>query len=186
MLSGKPSYSRLQKRPPYRGGLGSGSNRDDPEVEASAGTGISGLRSKLLSRMRPHFRRLQLSRFIVVCALSLFLLLCVGAVAIWYFLMYAPPLVWRVPNVCAYKRSLFSPDESRKIPEGKYFIAANYHDNEHVLPHLLNQMLLATSIIGYQNVFVSIFESGSTDLSKEWLQHFGEVFLLCIFVFPRR
>ncbi|KAJ3079761.1 capsular associated protein [Quaeritorhiza haematococci] len=52
----------------------------------------------------------------------------------------------------------------------KYFIAANFHNNEPVLPHFIAQLLELISFFGRDRIFVSVFESGSTDNTKPILR----------------
>lgn len=60
------------------------------------------------------------------------------------------------------------------IPNSNYFIAANYMDSEKTLPHALSQI---TRLIGLlnkgDNVYVSIFENGSSDSTPKLLQEFS-------------
>jgi hypothetical protein len=177
MLNGPASYSRLQKRPPYRSGNGPCKDEDVTNARDDLAAADACLTRKLLTKVQPRVRRVKLYYISLMCLLMLLMALS-GAAATWYLFLRKPPLIWKVPNVCSYKQSLYSTRDTRTVPEGKYFFAANFHDNERVLPYLLNQLLLATSIFGYQNIFISIYESGSTDLSKEWLQHFGEAFFI--------
>lgn len=70
-----------------------------------------------------------------------------------------------------------------KLSEQKLFIVACLHQSEHVLPHWsaeLTRFLLAlrnTNDSGtLDNVFVSVYESGSTDLTKKYLEELMQHF----------
>ena len=49
----------------------------------------------------------------------------------------------------------------------KYLIAANFRDNEDLLPHLIVQLWHLLAILPQGSAFVSIYESGSTDSTGE-------------------
>ena len=63
------------------------------------------------------------------------------------------------------KRS-FPPDNH------KYFFAINLYNSFDVIPDLLATLFRVGSILGYQNVFVSIYENGSTDQTPALLRVF--------------
>ncbi|RKP20245.1 hypothetical protein ROZALSC1DRAFT_5427, partial [Rozella allomycis CSF55] len=54
----------------------------------------------------------------------------------------------------------------------KYFIAANLHNNQEVLPKWCSTLLKFSNYVGNQNVHVSIYESGSNDKTVELLEDF--------------
>jgi alpha-1,3-mannosyltransferase len=60
-------------------------------------------------------------------------------------------------------------DELYKLPASNYFIAANLKNNEELLPHFTQQLLTVASLL-HGSVFVSIYESGSTDDTPRLLQ----------------
>jgi hypothetical protein len=65
--------------------------------------------------------------------------------------------------------------EKVELPPSNYFIAANYMNSEKTLPHALHQITRLISLISQgNNVYVSIFENGSTDSTPELLQDFGK------------
>ena len=47
--------------------------------------------------------------------------------------------------------------------EKTVFIAANFRDNEEVLPHLIIQIWHTVALLPEGQAFISIYESGSTD-----------------------
>jgi hypothetical protein len=51
----------------------------------------------------------------------------------------------------------------------RVMFAVDLHNNQHVLPHFTYQMIQIIAILGPSQVFVSIYESGSTDSTTEWL-----------------
>ena len=54
----------------------------------------------------------------------------------------------------------------------KYFFAINLYNSFDVIPDLFATLFRAASVLGYQNVFVSIYENGSTDQTKALLRIF--------------
>ncbi|KAJ2052591.1 hypothetical protein GGI08_004993 [Coemansia sp. S2] len=54
------------------------------------------------------------------------------------------------------------------------FIAANLHNSEKVLPNMAAQFLLLAETLGRDRVFISIYENGSKDKTKEILRQFNE------------
>lgn len=54
----------------------------------------------------------------------------------------------------------------------KYFFAINLYNSFDVIPDLFATLFRVSSIVGYQNVYVSIYENGSTDQTKALLQIF--------------
>ncbi|KAJ3077976.1 capsular associated protein [Quaeritorhiza haematococci] len=56
----------------------------------------------------------------------------------------------------------------------KYFVAANFHNNEAVLPDLIAQLLHLVAFFGPDRLFVSVFESGSEDKTKDILRHLND------------
>ncbi|KAJ3089925.1 capsular associated protein [Quaeritorhiza haematococci] len=57
----------------------------------------------------------------------------------------------------------------------KYFIAANFHNNEPVLPDFIAQLLELIAFFGRDRIFVSVFESGSTDNTRSILRDLDAV-----------
>ncbi|OLY81460.1 Alpha-1,3-mannosyltransferase CMT1 [Smittium mucronatum] len=51
----------------------------------------------------------------------------------------------------------------------KYFFSMNLFNNEEVIPHLIQELLLVIKFLGAKNVFLSIYENGSNDQTKEML-----------------
>ena len=47
----------------------------------------------------------------------------------------------------------------------RIFLAANLKDNEELMPHFILQLLLSVAAMQRDAVFISVYESGSTDLT---------------------
>ena len=56
--------------------------------------------------------------------------------------------------------------------EHKYFFAINLYNSFDVIPDLFATLFRVSAILGYHNVFVSIYENGSTDQTKALLRIF--------------
>ncbi|KXN83805.1 Alpha-1,3-mannosyltransferase CMT1, partial [Leucoagaricus sp. SymC.cos] len=56
--------------------------------------------------------------------------------------------------------------------EHKYFFAINLYNSFDVIPDLFATLFRVASILGYHNVFVSIYENGSSDQTKALLRIF--------------
>jgi alpha-1,3-mannosyltransferase len=54
----------------------------------------------------------------------------------------------------------------------KYFFAINLYNSFDVIPDLFATLFRAAAVLGFQNVFVSIYENGSTDQTKALLRIF--------------
>ncbi|KAJ2866326.1 hypothetical protein GGH94_001603 [Coemansia aciculifera] len=54
------------------------------------------------------------------------------------------------------------------------FIAINLHNNEHILPNMATQLLALADTLGHDRIFISIYENGSRDKTKEILHRFNE------------
>jgi alpha-1,3-mannosyltransferase len=54
----------------------------------------------------------------------------------------------------------------------KYFFAINLYNSFDVIPDLFAALFRVAAVLGYQNVFVSIYENGSTDQTKALLRIF--------------
>ena len=54
----------------------------------------------------------------------------------------------------------------------KYFFAINLYNSFDIIPDLFATLFRVSAIVGYQNVYVSIYENGSTDQTKALLQIF--------------
>lgn len=66
---------------------------------------------------------------------------------------------------CAYDATL-----PLAVPRAeRVLFAADLHNNQHVLPHFTQQLLQIIAILGPSRVYVSVYESGSTDSTTEWL-----------------
>ncbi|KAJ2860571.1 hypothetical protein GGH94_005422 [Coemansia aciculifera] len=55
---------------------------------------------------------------------------------------------------------------------GPIFIAANLHNSQKVLPNMALQLLALADTLGHDRVFLSIYENGSRDRTKEILRQF--------------
>ena len=62
--------------------------------------------------------------------------------------------------------SMHSPDDH------KYFFAINLYNSFDVIPDLFSTLFKVASILGFQNVYVSIYENGSNDQTKALLRIF--------------
>jgi hypothetical protein len=54
---------------------------------------------------------------------------------------------------------------TKKIP----LLPANLKDNDHQLPHFIYNLIQALSIIGLERVYVSIYESNTSDNTASWV-----------------
>jgi alpha-1,3-mannosyltransferase len=54
----------------------------------------------------------------------------------------------------------------------KYFIAINLYNSFDVIPDLFATLFRVSAVLGYQNVYVSIYENGSSDQTKALLKIF--------------
>jgi alpha-1,3-mannosyltransferase len=66
-------------------------------------------------------------------------------------------------------------DDKRKSLIGddhKYFIGINLYNSFDIIPDLFAALFRVASVLGYHNVFVSIYENGSTDQTKALLRIF--------------
>ncbi|KAH6877430.1 capsular associated protein [Coprinopsis sp. MPI-PUGE-AT-0042] len=59
--------------------------------------------------------------------------------------------------------------------EHKYFFAINLYNSFDVIPDLFATLFRVSAILGYHNVFVSIYENGSTDQTKALLRIFDSL-----------
>ncbi|GAA5968843.1 hypothetical protein JCM21900_001795 [Sporobolomyces salmonicolor] len=63
--------------------------------------------------------------------------------------------------------------QSRTAYEGhKYFFAINLYNSFDIIPDLFSNMFKVSAILGFHNVFVSVYENGSTDQTKALLRLF--------------
>lgn len=62
--------------------------------------------------------------------------------------------------------SMHTPDDH------KYFFAINLYNSFDVIPDLFSTLFKVSAILGFQNVYVSIYENGSTDQTKALLRIF--------------
>ena len=61
----------------------------------------------------------------------------------------------------------------RSVPsEHKYFFAINLYNSFDIIPDLFATLFRVAAILGYHNVYVSIYENGSTDQTKALLRIF--------------
>lgn len=59
-----------------------------------------------------------------------------------------------------------------KSNQHKYFFAINLYNSFDIIPDLFSTMFKVSSIVGFHNVFVSVYENGSTDQTKALLRLF--------------
>jgi len=62
------------------------------------------------------------------------------------------------------------PTRRRSADDHKYFFAINLYNSFDIIPDLFATLFRVSSILGYQNVYVSIYENGSTDQTKALLR----------------
>lgn len=62
---------------------------------------------------------------------------------------------------CPWDNSLFG--DFKLMSNTKYLLAANFKDNEKVLPHIIREIWRLVSLLPSDNLLVSIYESGSKD-----------------------
>ncbi|KAI0795709.1 capsular associated protein [Abortiporus biennis] len=67
------------------------------------------------------------------------------------------------------------PSRGLQADNHKYFFAINLYNSFDVIPDLFATLFRVSSILGYQNVFVSIYENGSTDQTKALLRVFDSL-----------
>eukprot|EP00944_MAST-04C_sp_MAST-4C-sp1_P005877 g5877.t1 len=61
-----------------------------------------------------------------------------------------------------------------RIKSKKYFIAANFYNSESILSSFFIELMHLIDSLGYDRCFVSIWENGSTDGTKNMLRNFEE------------
>lgn len=57
-------------------------------------------------------------------------------------------------------------DLSLNITTGKFpkvYFASNLHNNGYLVPHFIDNILSLVFTLGKENIFISIYESGSSD-----------------------
>jgi alpha-1,3-mannosyltransferase len=64
------------------------------------------------------------------------------------------------------------PTRDRPPDSHKYFFAINLYNSFDIIPDLFATLFRVSSILGFQNVYVSIYENGSTDQTKALLRIF--------------
>ncbi|TEB32831.1 capsular associated protein [Coprinellus micaceus] len=93
---------------------------------------------------------------------------------------YAPLIGHKPPTTTSWFSSIFAGEEDRlaqqkrdlQKSEHKYFFAINLYNSFDVIPDLFATLFRVSSVLGYHNVFVSIYENGSTDQTKALLRIF--------------
>ncbi|KAF9025053.1 capsular associated protein [Hymenopellis radicata] len=90
---------------------------------------------------------------------------------------YAPLIGHKTPSRSSWLETLGLGDEQplrRDVmsSEHKYFFAINLYNSFDVIPDLFATLFRVAAILGYHNVFVSIYENGSTDQTKALLRIF--------------
>ncbi|KAJ2675395.1 hypothetical protein IWW42_001181 [Coemansia sp. RSA 1085] len=55
----------------------------------------------------------------------------------------------------------------------RIFVAVNLFNSEHILPNMATQLLALAKVLGRSNVFISVYENGSTDNTKRILHAFN-------------
>jgi len=93
---------------------------------------------------------------------------------------YAPLIGHKTPSRRSWLESLglgtddHSQSNKRDLAssEHKYFFAINLYNSFDIIPDLFATLFRVAAILGYHNVFVSIYENGSTDQTKALLRIF--------------
>ncbi|KAG5651155.1 hypothetical protein H0H81_009647 [Sphagnurus paluster] len=92
---------------------------------------------------------------------------------------YAPLIGHKTPSTGSWFSKLFGDDDhvhggsKELVPsDHKYFFAINLYNSFDVIPDLFATLFRVAAILGYHNVFVSIYENGSTDQTKALLRIF--------------
>lgn len=70
------------------------------------------------------------------------------------------------------RRDNIKRDLSHTHQEHKYFFAINLYNSFDVIPDIFATLFRTAAILGYHNVFVSIYENGSNDQTKSLLKIF--------------
>ncbi|OMH85676.1 Alpha-1,3-mannosyltransferase CMT1 [Zancudomyces culisetae] len=78
---------------------------------------------------------------------------------------------YSIRNQVYYYRKKEKNNKHKKHP--RYFFAANLHNNEEILPQFMQELLRVFEFLGFENVYMSIYENGSTDKTKEMLESFS-------------
>ncbi|KAG6825913.1 hypothetical protein H0H92_001883 [Tricholoma furcatifolium] len=92
---------------------------------------------------------------------------------------YAPLIGHKTPSTQTWFSKYFGDDEDARsahktlVPsEHKYFFAINLYNSFDVIPDLFATLFRVSAILGYHNVYISIYENGSTDQTKALLRIF--------------
>lgn len=70
---------------------------------------------------------------------------------------------------------VFAKRKNGQNAQHKYFFAINLYNSFDVIPDLFANMFRVAAIVGYENVFVSIYENGSNDQTKALLKIFDSL-----------
>ncbi|KAJ7594157.1 glycosyltransferase family 69 protein [Mycena floridula] len=95
---------------------------------------------------------------------------------------YAPLIGYKSPSRSSWLEN-FHLGQDEQSPLGgelstsdhKYFFAINLYNSFDVIPDLFATLFRVAGILGYHNVFVSIYENGSTDQTKALLRIFDSL-----------
>ena len=77
-----------------------------------------------------------------------------------------------IPRPSQEEASYYTHRRDLSAGEHKYFFAINLYNSFDVIPDLFAALFRVSAILGYHNVFVSIYENGSTDQTKALLRIF--------------
>src|SRR5712671_1552781 len=77
-----------------------------------------------------------------------------------------------VPRPSQEEASFYSHRRDLSGGEHKYFFAINLYNSFDIIPDLFSTLFRVSAFLGYHNVFVSIYENGSTDQTKALLRIF--------------
>ncbi|WVQ62475.1 uncharacterized protein L199_000615 [Kwoniella botswanensis] len=113
-------------------------------------------REKTSNRTKNFFNRFSTTKRTILATSTLFILFlsCLG---------FCPPKEQDVPI--------------RPVQGEKYFVAANLHNSQDILPGWSSELIKMINYLGSDNVFVSIYESNSQDSTKSLLSSLNDTLL---------
>jgi alpha-1,3-mannosyltransferase len=77
-----------------------------------------------------------------------------------------------IPQPSQEEQSFYRHRRDLSDGEHKYFFAINLYNSFDIIPDLFATLFRVAAVLGYHNVFVSIYENGSTDQTKALLRIF--------------
>ncbi|KAG6816091.1 hypothetical protein H0H87_008753 [Tephrocybe sp. NHM501043] len=94
---------------------------------------------------------------------------------------YAPLIGHKTPSTGSWFSNYFADDEDAHARNGrkalvpsdhKYYFAINLYNSFDIIPDLFATLFRVAAILGYHNVYISIYENGSSDQTKALLRIF--------------